>query len=170
MILAGLCECGCGRETPLAKETKRGAIKGQPNRYLRGHNRRGARHSLETRAKLSAFVQRQHDSGALPRFFGDANVGWKGGRTTHKGRTLILVGRDHPMADRDGYVPEHRLVLAAALGRFLASEEHVHHINGDHTDNRPENLMVVNRSEHMRIHMFIRDGLDPVAAICEVLA
>lgn len=35
-----LCECGCNRPVPIAKrtDTAKGWIKGQPLRYLRGHN------------------------------------------------------------------------------------------------------------------------------------
>lgn len=38
----GLCECGCGCPAPIAKRTCRrdGAVKGQPNRFINGHNRR----------------------------------------------------------------------------------------------------------------------------------
>lgn len=39
----GLCRCGCGQPTSIYKNTVRaiGRIKGQPARYIRGHNRRG---------------------------------------------------------------------------------------------------------------------------------
>lgn len=38
----GYCECGCGERTPIATQTRRdcGHIKGQPIRFINGHNRR----------------------------------------------------------------------------------------------------------------------------------
>lgn len=38
----GLCECGCGGHAPLATTTYRriGHVKGQPVRFIRGHNNR----------------------------------------------------------------------------------------------------------------------------------
>jgi HNH endonuclease/Homeodomain-like domain len=38
------------------------------------------------------------------------------------------------------------------FGVKLTSEQHIHHINGDFTDNRIENLMIVNPQEHGHIH------------------
>lgn len=40
-IPKGLCQCGCGRPTPIASRNRKnlGWIKGEPLSYLRGHNR-----------------------------------------------------------------------------------------------------------------------------------
>ncbi len=37
-----LCECGCGQVAPIAKKTnrKRGWVKGEPLRFIQGHNGR----------------------------------------------------------------------------------------------------------------------------------
>lgn len=38
------------------------------------------------------------------------------------------------------------------LGRYLGSNEHIHHINRNKLDNRIENLRLVSNSEHFSIH------------------
>ena len=67
-----------------------------------------------------------------------------------KGYVRILCP-ESPMADIDGYVFEHRLVMEEYLGRYLEREEVVHHINGDKMDNRIENLeLYSSNGEHMK--------------------
>jgi DNA-binding CsgD family transcriptional regulator len=71
---------------------------------------------------------------------------WNGGQVINPhGYRMIHVAPDHPFASmriRTGYVLEHRLVMAERLGRALTPFETVHHINGDRTDNRIENLQL----------------------------
>lgn len=56
-------------------------------------------------------------------------------------------------ATKEGYKMEHILVAEKMLGRYLADNEVVHHINHNRQDNRPENLAVMTASEHMSLHM-----------------
>jgi hypothetical protein len=46
----------------------------------------------------------------------------------------------------------YRILMQNVVGRELDPREHVHHVNGDHTDDRLENLALVHESEHPRIH------------------
>lgn len=46
----------------------------------------------------------------------------------------------------------HRMTAEKMIGRPLNQNEVVHHKNGITTDNRPENLQVMNRSDHIRMH------------------
>jgi len=71
------------------------------------------------------------------------------GKIFHSGYVYIY-SPDHPNKDSQQYVAEHRLVVENTLGRYLEYFEIVHHINGIRTDNRPENLAVVNKNNHER--------------------
>jgi hypothetical protein len=80
---------------------------------------------------------------------GPNNPAWKGGVTyfcKHGNYKLIKYVRCPsefmPMARQDGYVMEHRLFVAQAIGRPLLRSEVVHHINHDPQDNRLENLQL----------------------------
>ena len=66
---------------------------------------------------------------------------WKGGRRKQRGYVYLKM-RDHPYADAEGYVREHRLVMEKKLDRHLKPEEVVHHIDGNPADNDIDNLML----------------------------
>lgn len=55
--------------------------------------------------------------------------------------------------DGGKYIYEYRLVAAEKIGRPLTADEIVHHVNGDVTDNRPENLEVMTQSDHIKRHL-----------------
>src|SRR3990172_7830033 len=87
----------------------------------------------------------------------DKHPRWKGGRcVTTQGYIEINLSPDDPffpMADKDRYVLEHRLVMAKSLGRCLESSEIVHHVNHKKGDNRIKNLRLYpSRNAHFRHH------------------
>lgn len=46
----------------------------------------------------------------------------------------------------------HRYIMEDILGRKLDSKEHVHHIDGNKINYYPENLAVLNKSDHHKLH------------------
>ena len=47
---------------------------------------------------------------------------------------------------------EHRVIYQKYLGRKLRFNEHIHHVNGDKTDNRLVNLILVSDVDHEKLH------------------
>lgn len=80
-----------------------------------------------------------------PKLWGENHPNWTGGKTKRKDGYYLnsIEGKR---------VLDHRMVVEKHLGRKLTSEEIVHHINKNRSDNRIENLAVMTQSEHMRLH------------------
>lgn len=47
---------------------------------------------------------------------------------------------------------EHRTVAEQKIGRSLTKNDIVHHLDGDKENNNPDNLVVITRAEHSKIH------------------
>lgn len=152
---SGLCMCGCGLVTPLAKQTdaSKDTVKDQPMKFLFGHHRRGATFTPEQRAQIAQTLRARVKLGAL-RF--------------DRRRAKVYVGIEHPMAGKDGYVFRYRLVAADAVGRMLTPAEHVHHIDLDETNDAPGNLALLDSSKHKRLHLMLKAGSDPLDALARV--
>lgn len=82
---------------------------------------------------------------------------WKGGRAlTDAGYVTVVAPLDYPFPqslNRVRRIREHRMVMELHLGRALDRREVVHHLNGDRTDNRIENLELhASHGAHMAHH------------------
>lgn len=90
--------------------------------YVKGHNARGQ--------------TREH------------NNNWRGGVRWKDGYKLIYEP-DHPLAFKNGYVPEHRKIAAELYGLDIVRNNRVWWKDGDRINNSPDNLLVVTRSEYL---------------------
>ena len=81
---------------------------------------------------------------------------WKGGSWyVRSSKTWFSYAPYHPKRRHNGGVPTHLLIAEKRIGRYLLSNEIVHHLNADRDNNSPENLCVMTRSEHMILHRIL---------------
>lgn len=128
----------------LSEETKRKISEHHHN--VKGENNPmfGKHHTEETKIKIR--------EKRLGKYIGEKSPTWKGGRFKNSSGYILIYSPHHPHAI-NGYVREHRLVVEKKIGRYLENNELVHHKNKVKSDNREENLEIVNKREHNRIHI-----------------
>lgn len=94
---------------------------------------------------------------------GNKNPTWKSDeRITNHGYKMIRQ-LNHPFKNNYGFVFEHRLIAEQYLlnednsieidgKKYLKPELEVHHIDFNKLNNNPDNLIVLTKSEHKRLH------------------
>jgi hypothetical protein len=81
-----------------------------------------------------------------------------------KQRTLngyaVIYFPGHPKAMKsknwNGYVYEHIVLAEHAIKRSLLHHEVVHHLDQNKSNNRPENLLVLESSQHAKLHNWLK--------------
>ncbi len=175
-----ICACGCGNEIPYKPWHKQ-----HPPRFIHGHNTLRGEHlwarssnrrlppegipcacgcgGMVTECKSNGQPRypKHGDKLYLPnhRPRGEDHHLWKGGHYKNSSGYIFIYLPEHPRANKDGCVLEHRYVWEQFNGRLLKTNEVVHHINGVRDDNRIENLIVLTKNKHSSLHVKERGGI-----------
>lgn len=130
MIEEGYCECGCGQKTNLRTQSNKnkGFFKGEPHRFIQYHHNRGKN-----------------------------NPQYNGGKTKNPLGYIFVRDFSHHKSNSMGYIGEHILVAEKILGKYLPDKAVVHHVDGNPSNNNPNNLVICeNSAYHLFLHRKIR--------------
>lgn len=150
------CEvCGKTKLKPLAwaRRVKNQVCSRHCNGILRGEEWK--KHAHKGRAAWTDESRASYQE----KMSGPNNPAWKGGVTyfkTHGNYTGVKYVRCpaefRSMARKDGYVMEHRLIVAQAIGRPLLRTEVVHHVDHNPANNALTNLELFESNAHHKLY------------------
>ncbi len=85
---------------------------------------------------------------------------------------VLESAKAHPRAGRDGYVPQHILVVEQAIGHVLDPRHKVHHVDGNTGNNSNRNLVACeDQAYHLLLHQrkrALEACGDPSARKCNI--
>jgi len=88
-------------------------------------------------------------------------------RQRHLNGYKLIYEPEHPSSMKSenwkGWIYEHILIAESLIGRRLLENEVVHHLDCDRANNDRNNLLVIDRKQHTRLHAWIDNG----APVCE---
>lgn len=89
-------------------------------------------------------------------------IRWKNHQYCYRANGYIMIKvKDHPFANKRGYVYQHRLIMEKNLKRYLTPEEIVHHKDGIKTNNDFSNLVMFRSTgEHTSYHLLRGEIVD----------
>ena len=125
----------CGEEFFNRKHKAKGRKGGNNKKFCSSSCRSKATVRIQD---LSHLIPYRIKKGQTPHNFKGGYVRSKDGRKIITGNGKIIL--------------EYRQIVELFLGRQLKKGEVIHHVNGDTTDNRLENLRLMTQSEHMKLH------------------
>ena len=135
----GYCQCGCGNTTNIITKTNKreGRIKGQPSKFISGHNGR----LIENVEMLRTMSGK-----------GERGSNWRGGKIIDPSGYRLTFNPKYKKTSSN-YVRDHIFKIENILGRTLPYHAVIHHIDGDTLNNKNCNLIVCeNQAYHNLLH------------------
>lgn len=157
------CKCGCGKKI-LQKDNY-----GRLHFFVSGHNRKGVFSGKYVKCNNCQKIVYRKPCGlkkskyffCSKKCFYEFPHYWHRGKNHYLWKPFFKCGKNnkykgikihnHPMADNQHRILEHRFIMSKKIGRMLDKKEVVHHKNGNPLDNNINNLVLCkNSSEHIK--------------------
>ena len=97
-------------------------------------------------------ITQQKNKGKGKNCSGSCAKAGSGNTNFKRGFYIDADGYVKVLKEDGGYIQEHRVVMERHLGHPIGEDKVVHHKNHCKTDNRLENLEVMTKSNHMKLH------------------